>query len=102
MPVPHIRSAPPSGLGLDILSLMFSIWDIIGTAGQNPGPPHIHDTINNGPIMPSSRITASTPDFHVIAGVAPVPLDMFASLVVERGDIKGTSLRIMICRTSVR
>ena len=74
-PVPQIKSAPPSGFCCDILSLMLVMMDIIGTAGQKPGPPQIQDRTNNGATSPRSKNRTTTPDFHVTLGGGAVGFD---------------------------
>ena len=56
-------------MGFDILSLMFSMMANIGMAGQYAPAPQSHMAIFRGPMNPSSITRATTPFFHVIAGL---------------------------------
>ena len=51
------------------MSLMFSMMANIGMAGQYAPAPQSHMAIFRGPMNPSSITRATTPFFHVIAGL---------------------------------
>ena len=54
------------------MSLMFCIMDIMGIAGQKPGPPQSQEISSNGAMSPRSRKSAKAPERQV-TGLGGLP-----------------------------